>query len=83
MEKIPKNVGQTCDNITEKGGNGNETKEAQRKVLMSKAVEDYRSYWDDFAEVEKIMAQKKAKKVKPKKNMSPVVTGGKKTKKKK
>ena len=50
---------------------------------MSKAVEDYRSYWDDFAEVEKIMAQKKAKKVKPKKNMSPVVTGGKKTKKKK
>ena len=41
---------------------------------MSKAVENYRSYWDDFAEVNRIMA-KKAKKVKPKKNMSPVVTG--------
>jgi hypothetical protein len=50
---------------------------------MSKAVENYRSYWDDFAEVEKIMAQKKAKKTKPKKQMGPVVTGGKKGKKKK
>ena len=51
---------------------------------MSKAaVESYRSYWDDFAEVEKIMAQKKAKKKAPKKAMGPVVTGGKKTKKKK
>jgi len=50
---------------------------------MSKAsAENYRSYWDDFAEVNRIMA-KKAKKKAPKKTMGPVVTGGKKTKKKK